>query len=164
LAPMVTSSDCAHQHATQARKKLIALEVKGHEGGHKYESIISPNLKAGPIVLTEPDGTISDIIGVFKDGNFGFLSDHVNGDPLTKSDLKLFRNADSFKSEKETAGFIDVTSFINPTFVKKGFTAEFASDFETPIPAALPLFASGLGVMGFVARRRKRKATAVFAG
>jgi hypothetical protein len=29
----------------------------------------------------------------------------------------------------------------------------------TPLPAALPLFASGLGVMGFVARRRKRKAT-----
>lgn len=29
-----------------------------------------------------------------------------------------------------------------------------------PIPAALPLFASGLGIMGFVAHRRKRKAAA----
>jgi hypothetical protein len=29
----------------------------------------------------------------------------------------------------------------------------------TPIPAALPLFAGGLGLMGFVARRRKRKAS-----
>jgi hypothetical protein len=28
---------------------------------------------------------------------------------------------------------------------------------ETPIPAALPLFAGGLGVMGLLARRRKRK-------
>ena len=26
-----------------------------------------------------------------------------------------------------------------------------------PIPAALPLFATGLGVIGFLARRRKRK-------
>jgi hypothetical protein len=26
----------------------------------------------------------------------------------------------------------------------------------TPIPAALPLFAGGLGLMGFLARRRKR--------
>ena len=28
----------------------------------------------------------------------------------------------------------------------------------TPLPAALPLFAGGLGVMGLLARRRKRKA------
>jgi hypothetical protein len=31
----------------------------------------------------------------------------------------------------------------------------------TPIPAALPLFASGLGAIGLLARRRKRKAQAV---
>ncbi len=30
----------------------------------------------------------------------------------------------------------------------------------TPLPAALPLFASGLGAMGFIGWRRKRKATA----
>jgi len=29
---------------------------------------------------------------------------------------------------------------------------------ETPLPATLPLFASGLGVIGLLARRRKRKA------
>ena len=28
----------------------------------------------------------------------------------------------------------------------------------TPVPAALPLFAGGLGLMGFLARRKKRKA------
>jgi hypothetical protein len=30
----------------------------------------------------------------------------------------------------------------------------------TPIPAALPLFASGLGALGFIGWRRKRKAQA----
>jgi hypothetical protein len=34
---------------------------------------------------------------------------------------------------------------------------------QTPLPAALPLFAGGLGVIGLLARRRKRKATAVLA-
>jgi hypothetical protein len=33
----------------------------------------------------------------------------------------------------------------------------------TPLPAALPLFAGGLGVIGFLAGRRKRKAAAVAA-
>jgi hypothetical protein len=34
---------------------------------------------------------------------------------------------------------------------------------STPLPAALPLFAGGLGVMGLLARRRKRKFSAVTA-
>jgi hypothetical protein len=34
---------------------------------------------------------------------------------------------------------------------------------NTPLPAALPLFASGLGVMGFLAKRRKRKNAATLA-
>lgn len=38
-------------------------------------------------------------------------------------------------------------------------TAETA----TPLPAALPLFATGLGVMGLLARRRKRKTSAALA-
>ncbi|HEY4161594.1 MAG TPA: hypothetical protein VGM59_00940 [Dongiaceae bacterium] len=33
----------------------------------------------------------------------------------------------------------------------------------TPIPAALPLFASGLGVFGFLARKKKQKNAAAFA-
>jgi hypothetical protein len=33
----------------------------------------------------------------------------------------------------------------------------------TPLPAALPLFASGLGVIGFVARRRKKKSARITA-
>jgi len=36
-----------------------------------------------------------------------------------------------------------------------------SSDLATPLPATLPLFASGLGVMGLLARRRKRKAKAI---
>ena len=39
-----------------------------------------------------------------------------------------------------------------------GTLGQFSS-VATPIPAALPLFAGGLGVIGLLARRRNRKAT-----
>jgi hypothetical protein len=40
-------------------------------------------------------------------------------------------------------------------------TAPFGTGPDAaPLPAALPLFAGGLGILGFVASRRKRKATA----
>jgi hypothetical protein len=41
------------------------------------------------------------------------------------------------------------------TLVQQGQTVEFAS--ATPLPGALPLFASGAGVVGFFGWRRKRK-------
>ena len=37
------------------------------------------------------------------------------------------------------------------------FTTSFSVGAATPLPAALPLFAGGLGVIGLLARRRKRK-------
>lgn len=47
-------------------------------------------------------------------------------------------------------------------YVGAGFASSLGggSAGETPLPAALPLFASGLGAMGFVSWRRKRKAIA----
>ena len=41
-----------------------------------------------------------------------------------------------------------------------GSVSEIINAVATPLPAALPLFAGGLGVMGLLARRRKRKAIA----
>jgi len=46
---------------------------------------------------------------------------------------------------------------------RKPFTNQvsgLATDTATPIPAALPLFAGGLGLIGLLARRRKRTKTA----
>ena len=40
----------------------------------------------------------------------------------------------------------------------------FAPDVSTtPLPASLPLFAGGLGLIGWLARRRNRKAAALLA-
>lgn len=53
----------------------------------------------------------------------------------------------------QTADGVFLTSGLGGTFGDVPVSA-------TPIPAALPLFAGGLGVLGFVARRRKRAAVA----
>jgi hypothetical protein len=47
-------------------------------------------------------------------------------------------------------------------FDSTSINATFTSA-ATPLPAALPLFASGLGLVGFFAKRRKRRAAAILA-
>ena len=43
--------------------------------------------------------------------------------------------------------------------INQGFGFDYAvADTATPLPAALPLFATGLGALGLLGWRRKRKA------
>ena len=49
------------------------------------------------------------------------------------------------------------------TGVDQSFTLEIGTATATPLPAALPLFATGLGALGLLGWRRKRKAQAVAA-
>jgi hypothetical protein len=76
------------------------------------------------------------------------------------------------------AGFTDLQSWtrdanLDPDWLRIGtdivggatpptFNAAFSLDgVETPLPAALPLFATGLGALGLLGWRRKKKAAAV---
>jgi len=56
------------------------------------------------------------------------------------------------------ANFIITTSFTERFYVGQ-VLAEIAS--ETPVPPALPLFVTGLGALGLLGWRRKRKARAI---
>jgi hypothetical protein len=66
------------------------------------------------------------------------------------------------------SGTLDVYVLISglPSFTSAVFSDASTASFEfnlgqptaTPLPAALPLFAAGLGVMGLLGRRRKQKA------
>jgi hypothetical protein len=58
-----------------------------------------------------------------------------------------------------------LNSFTSVTFQDKTNNAAFEFDIgQTPLPAAMPLFATGLGAMGLLGWRRKRKNAAVIAG
>jgi hypothetical protein len=72
------------------------------------------------------------------------------------------------------AGTIDVFGFYQPNstvtpgnnygeIAPGGFGVGTFSVSATPLPAALPLFASGLGFVGYLARRRKRARTCLTA-
>jgi hypothetical protein len=64
--------------------------------------------------------------------------------------------------------FLDPYFFLDPSLVALGYSIitspgignSLVSDSATPLPAALPLFASGFGVIGPMMWRRKRKAFA----
>jgi hypothetical protein len=58
-------------------------------------------------------------------------------------------------------------NYVNPEFYVSALAYEqftvSGNSSETPLPAALPLFATGLGAMGLLGWRRKRKAAAIAA-
>jgi hypothetical protein len=62
------------------------------------------------------------------------------------------------------SGFIDPIITIDPTFaLRDQFHLEFSTgvgNSAVPLPAALPLFATGLGLLGLLGWRRKRAAAA----
>ena len=72
-------------------------------------------------------------------GFYGFLGSDVNQNATYLITL----------SALQTDGSVDLGSVQALIIVGDGA--------QTPLPAALPLFASGLGVFGFIAARRKRK-------
>ncbi len=122
-----------------------------------------------------PGGTITNLqltSGIYTSTFFSF-SDYfvlVNGaitewnifnETQTSPDVEL----EAFKISPFTNVFDEVvrfpgdtdfgaTAFIEYTF--SGGTGVWAVA-DTPLPAALPLFATGLGALGLLARRRKRK-------
>ena len=69
-----------------------------------------------------------------------------------------------FSSLRTASGSIDPYFYIDPTFPDESLYSILTSDGVgnsapiTPAPAALPLFAGGLGALGLLGWRRKRKA------
>jgi hypothetical protein len=104
-------------------------------------------LNFNPFVTT-PDNAIF--------GNYAFQ----NSENLTFSFVALLNGAFGFDVNQNNT-FIITLSLLGPEGARLGSVNEtviVGDGAQTPIPAALPLFASGLGVLAFGARRKKRKA------
>ena len=96
--------------------------------------------------LTAPYGAL---VGQIGGGDYFLIGTSYTGFAATSGILKFFY-WDSNASDN-TQSVAAITAIVS------------APSFETPLPAALPLFASGLGVMGLLGWRRKRKKAAVTA-
>ena len=81
------------------------------------------------------------------------------------SDNEGFAGGSTLQSAEAS---LDPHIYLDPNFNIPGLTLELSQDLDnvvgsaaTPLPAALPLFATGLGALGLLGWRRKRKAQAV---
>jgi hypothetical protein len=106
----------------------------------------------------DPQTGYSDIFGLVNPTTFAFVSD---GDP----GLANVGLTPTFILILETGLPVDATRYLDLGLQAQGYTATFQSDVNgvVPLPAALPLFASGLGALGLLGWRRKRKASAIAA-
>ena len=131
-----------------------------------YNLLGPPSLVAGDVLLT--NGLITSDLIRFNPAGTGSA-----GYPASL----VFYSTDSFGTLADTGlpssrytnlvslaeGANEIT-FYTPTANQPGFVAGFAVEYEilsaTPLPTALPLFATGIGGLGLLGWRRKRKAQA----
>ena len=90
---------------------------------------------AGQVTTMNFTGTDADLFGVhFGCGNSG------------PCELVWLFSGDTTFTVNSLQGFSNISAFNDPTV--------------TPLPAALPLFAGGLGLLGFISRRKKKTSSA----
>jgi hypothetical protein len=90
----------------------------------------NPSRVNSPTVLLDPDGSVSDIFGVFLNPangglEVGFVSD-VEGSPFP------ILPPIGAVSMPEPPGPVDVTQYLDPGLQLQGYTARFSSDTEVP--------------------------------
>ncbi len=141
--------------ATEGDEQEVALFIIPASG------FANTDLVDSPTVLLEPDGSISDIFGVFvadahgqcHNGCIFFLSD-------AEAALLLTSLPDAIFLPEGNGGPFDATKYLDPAKQALGFTATFTSDAEnvnqTPEPATLALLGLGVLAMGFARRKSLR--------
>ena len=137
--------------------------------GYWVAGLIEPNVK----------GIVSDYLllvvdDLFKDPNNGYAAtQHVAfnfvSKDITGGDLKLWAASSGysllgFVPESEKMSFLPFDSICYGGDCRTSLEISvYSSPFDAPLPAALPLFVTGLGTLGMLGWRRKRKTQATAA-
>jgi len=135
---------------------VISSANEGQENGIFDTGILVNLLPGAAFGLLEPDGSLSDLGFVGGDGYLKLASDDNGAFSVDLTTLNFFGNI------AETPG---IWQDIGIQFGLAADSILVVSDGETltPLPGALPLFASGLGALGLLGWRRKKKAQALAA-
>ena len=132
-----------------AGSKLILYNFTGQfvTGG----ALVTPT--SGTIAFTEAGGGISDIL------TFSYTGGGVGGTATLTGSLVSDTDLISLIPPQGASVVSEGTPF---TFNNTNISASAVSDVDSvvPLPAALPLFATGLAGLGLLGWRRKRKAQA----
>lgn len=138
----------------------------------------SPTTSAGGVYRSPWDTEGSPYDGLeytsVRSGTIGYnltgtLLSFFWGSPDTYNTLTFYEGADGTGDSVSLTGsilsnlgaghhwvsFLTTEAFRSVTFSSTSAAFEFANVTATPLPAALPLFATGLGVLGFGRMRRK---------
>jgi hypothetical protein len=146
-----------------------------NSGGNCVDMVGSPG--NGKITSTTTFNLLANHLYTYS--FLDILQGFSSGDPETSSflfnvgGLSIVTYTATPDGESISAGFVAPISVLNAVLTIETITApdtihgadisnilledQGLQSLATPLPAALPLFAGGLGVLGFLARRRKQK-------
>jgi hypothetical protein len=155
-------------------------------GGTEFGSVspvMSANFKAGVTTITTDGSYLGQIYGLNYGGSSGLAEQfHQAVTGALGSGINIFNSFFNYQgsssglpSSIETAftytfnpvtdtrngGFCEGLGTTCLTLLPESLSVSLTAPQATPLPAALPLFASGAGVLGAIFLRRKRKAQAV---
>lgn len=122
-------------------------------GGYRFKDLVAPvTLLPGNYFLMGYSWTSSDLEH----------NSNVSGTPDTfvASALVTYVNSAWTATGSDPAGTVPINFGLTDFFSSANIQFDAVA---TPLPAALPLFAGGLGLIGLLARRRKQKHASAFA-
>jgi hypothetical protein len=159
-----SSSDEVFVTLNSSTSATVEFVAPGSPGPTSIDTPVYINVSGTFSATTNLPGGVT---GPGSEDHFGTMD---LGTAANEGDVDVFL----YLTATGSNSWLDAAAVLTPT---TGYGAAYSHGFEavvggsqdagyysvTPLPAALPLFATGLGVMGLLGRRRKRKAQALAA-